>query len=46
MNCTLMYFYRFYLFGNANMIRIKRQLISTVIMNKIMVTGTRTSEGP
>lgn len=36
MNCTLPCFYSFYLFGNANMVRIKRHLINTVIINKIM----------
>lgn len=41
-----MYFYSFQLFGKANMKRIKRQLISTVIMSKIMATRKRTSHAP
>lgn len=41
-----MYFYSFQLFGKANKVRIKRHLINTVIVSKIMATVKRTGQVP
>lgn len=46
MNCSLMCFYSFQLFRKANKVRIKRQLINTVIISKIMATVKGTAQVP